>query len=85
MFRVLGIIGMIGGAVVAIFSLLQGSTEFTFQVGGVQPELSTVYGTTRFYQFGGAVLGLVIIYGGFRMFRYVPKSEREEGPLEYDA
>lgn len=82
--KLLGVASMVGGVVLMIYSLLQGSAEFSFQIGGVQPELSQVYGTTRFYQVGGAVLGLIIVYFGFRMFRYVPKSEREEGPVEYE-
>ncbi|MDP6586990.1 MAG: hypothetical protein QF535_20220 [Anaerolineales bacterium] len=84
-YKILGIIVIIVGAAIAIYSLLQGSTDFTVQVGGVRPEAATQYGSTRFYQIGGTVGGLIVVYFGVRAFTFIPYSERDEGPIEYDT
>lgn len=84
-FKRIGIIVMAVAVVIAIYSFLQGSTEFTVQVGGVRPAISQQSGSTRFYQVGGIIMGMIVFYGGFRAYKYIPMAERDEGPIEYDS
>jgi len=76
-FKVIGIAIAIIGLGLVVLSLTSDPSTFRFNVPGQPIEFSEVSGQTNFQRYGIGGLGLALGYIGFRVFRYVPPSERE--------
>ncbi len=75
MLRIVGIILAVAGiAVVAYATTMQ---EYSYRIQQGPEELGVATGSTPFQKLGVATLGIAIIYTGYRVFRYIPPSERE--------
>ncbi len=73
--RVLGIILAIVGIVVIVFATTM--QEYSYRIQNGPEELGVATGQTPFQKLGVAVLGIAVAYLGYRVFRYIPPSERE--------
>jgi uncharacterized membrane protein len=75
MLRVAGVImAILGIAVIAFATTMQ---EYSYRIQQGPEELGVASGQTPFQKLGVAVLGIAVIYIGYRVFRYIPPSERE--------
>lgn len=73
--RVLGIIlAIVGIAVIAFATTMQ---EYSYRIQQGPEELGVATGETPFQKLGVAVLGIAVVYLGYRVFSYIPPSERE--------
>ncbi len=76
-FKIGGIAIIAIGVAVIILAFLTESSEYRFNVPGQPVEFSEVSGETNFQRWGIGLIGVIIIYVGFRASKYVPTSERE--------
>jgi uncharacterized membrane protein len=76
MLRVLGIIVAVLGVVTVIYATFY-MQPGSFRIQQGPEELGVAEGETRFTQLGVAVVGIGLIYLGYRVFKYIPPSERE--------
>ena len=51
--------------------------EYSYRIQQGPEELGVATGSTPFQKLGVAVLGIAIVYLGYRTFSYIPPSERE--------
>lgn len=77
MLRVLGItIAIIGVVVILFAAFAMGAESFRIQAGPDEA-LGVAEGDTRFQQFAVGFVGIASLYIGYRVFKYIPYSERE--------
>ncbi len=76
-FKIAGIAIVLIGVVVIYTAITAESSTYSFNVPGQPVEFSAVEGETNFQKWGIGLVGVVLGYVGFRVFRYVPSAERE--------
>ena len=76
-FKIVGIAILVIGIGVIALALASESSTVDFVIPGEPVELSRVVLQSDFQRYGIGFFGLVIIYLGFRVFRYIPVAERE--------
>lgn len=75
--KIAGLSIAIIGLGLILFAFLLETQEYELDVPGIPEEFATVYGETNFTRFLIGGFGIVLGYIGFKVFRYVPSSERE--------
>ncbi|MFC1753659.1 hypothetical protein ACFL96_09750 [Thermoproteota archaeon] len=76
-FKIIGIAIAIIGLAVIYIAVTSESSTYKFNVPNKPPEFSEVSGETNFQKWGIGLVGVILGYVGFRVFRYVPLAERE--------
>ncbi len=68
------ILAIVGIAVIVYATTMQ---EYSYRIQNGPEELGVATGSTPFQKLGVAVVGIGVIYLGYRTFTYIPPSERE--------
>ncbi len=76
-FRLLGIIVAILGAIIIIYAAFAMEAAYFRLQAGPDESLGVAEGETRFAQFAVGFVGVVMMFVGYRLFIYIPYSERE--------
>jgi amino acid transporter len=75
--KVIGLAIIIGGIALAVFAtFFMEAASFRIQAGPDEA-LGVAEGETRFAQFAAGFVGIVLVYVGYRVFRFIPYAERE--------
>lgn len=76
-FKIAGIAIILIGVSVIYIAFTSESSTYRFNVPGQPAEFSAVEGETNFQKWGMGLVGVILGYVGFRVFRYIPSAERE--------
>ena len=75
--KVTGVTLTVIGVIALIFMLTMQPSNYYFLLKGQPIEEGEVRGSTRYYQAAVGVIGLALIYVGYRTYKFIPYSERE--------
>ncbi len=77
-FKALGIVLVILGVVTVLYGVLVVKPYSFHLQAGPDPALGEVFGETRYQQLIVAFVGCVMIFLGYRSYKFIPYAEREK-------
>ncbi len=85
-FKLLGVALLVLGILtVAYAALFMGSLSYNIEVGGMDSEPRVVSGQTPFQRLVVGFTGALMVFLGYKSYRYIPPSEREKEMIsEFD-
>lgn len=75
--KAIGISIVIIGGIIIVYALMMDPADYYFIIPGEPVELGEVRGSTRYFQLGVGFIGIVLMFVGYKTFRFIPYSERE--------